>query len=123
LDHQLPALVGRPAHREADGHRPRLHFAAAFDTSLVGTPARLVMVGSREGYVEIPGSASGAVEARRGLLGKRVLLTLDDGGRHTFDYGARSVDEIVPAIGDRRPRRFRQTRRPAGGRASAGGPC
>ena len=89
----------------------------------MGTPARLVMVGGREGYVEISGSASDAVEARRSLLGKRVLLTLDDGGRHTFDYGARSVDEIVPAIGDRRPGRFLQTRRPAGGRASAGGPC
>jgi len=43
----------------------RLHFAAAFDTSLVGTLASLVMVGGREGYVEIPRSAIGAVEAQR----------------------------------------------------------
>ena len=89
----------RPWSRSAATTRRR--FAATFDTSLVGTLAQLVMVEGGHGYLEIPQASIRSVEVQRSLLKKRVLVTVDDGGCHTFDYGALSVEKIAAAIGPR----------------------
>lgn len=96
----LPPTGGRYTGKLTVSDR-RMCFAATFDTSLRGTLAQLVLVTGAEGYVEIPKSSITAVEAQRSLLRKRVLVTLDDGSRHTFDYGALSVDKVVAAIEQR----------------------
>jgi hypothetical protein len=35
---------------------------------------------------------------RKKLLSKKAILTLSDGSKHTFDYGALSIDKCVAAI-------------------------
>ena len=51
-----------------------------------------------EGYLEIDKQAIQAVEVQKKLLSKKCILTLSDGSKHTFDYGALNIDKTVAAI-------------------------
>lgn len=79
----------------------RLLFDAQFDTSVTGTLKSLIILEGGHGYLEIPRAAIRSTEARSGLLSKRVVVTLDDGSQHAFDYGMLSVKKIAEALAAR----------------------
>jgi len=74
----------------------RLLYDAKFDTSISGSLESLIRVDLRsEGYLEIPRERI----ASSGLDGRsKVLVTLDDGSEHRFDYGIMSAKKIAAAI-------------------------
>jgi hypothetical protein len=77
----------------------RLLYDAKLDVSIKGmlSEALTVKWGS-EGYLEINKSNIQSVEVQRKLLSKKCILTLTDGSKHTFDYGAMNIDKPVAAI-------------------------
>ncbi|MGB8861230.1 MAG: hypothetical protein WCC60_18375 [Ilumatobacteraceae bacterium] len=77
----------------------RLLYDAKFDASFMGMVAEAVSVkwGS-EGFVEIPKQAIAQLQVEKKLLSKKCILTLSDGSRHAFDYGALSIDKLVEAV-------------------------
>ena len=54
-----------------------------------------------EGYVEINKKDIKAIQANKSLLSKKAILTLTDGSKHTFNYGAMNIDKVIAAINDR----------------------
>jgi len=77
----------------------RLLYDAMFDASFKGMVEEAVFIkwGS-EGYVEIEKKDITNVDVEKKLLSKRAILTLSDGSKHTFDYGALNIDKVVAAI-------------------------
>ena len=77
----------------------RLLYDAMFDASVKGmvTEALTIKWGS-EGYLEIDKKYIQGVEVQKKLLSKKCILTLTDGSKHTFDYGALNIDKTVAAI-------------------------
>jgi len=77
----------------------RLIYDAKFDVSMAGfvEEALFYKFGS-EGYVVIPKSRILKVDVKKSLLSKKVLVTLDNGQVHVFDYGALNVDPVAQAI-------------------------
>ena len=75
----------------------RLLYDAKFDASLIG------VLGNRaaEGYLAIDKADIQDVEVQKKLFSKKAILTLSDGSKHTFDYGAMSIDKTVEAINAR----------------------
>ncbi|MBI1756797.1 MAG: hypothetical protein HYR64_06795 [Fimbriimonas ginsengisoli] len=80
----------------------RLLYDAMFDASFKGIVAEAVLIkwGS-EGYLEIEKKDIQGVEVTKKLLSKRATLTLTDGSKHAFDYGAMNIDKVVEAIESR----------------------
>ncbi|MBN2113893.1 MAG: hypothetical protein JW785_07190 [Acidimicrobiia bacterium] len=76
----------------------RLLFDARFDTSVGGVLRQLIIYEGDQGYLEIPKTSIRATEVRSGLLSKRVVVTLEDGSQHAFDYGMLSVKKVAEAI-------------------------
>jgi hypothetical protein len=75
----------------------RLLFDARFDTSVTGVLVDLIDVSmGSEGHLVIPKDRI----AKSGLDGRsRVLVTLDDGSEHRFDYGLLlSAKKIAAAV-------------------------
>jgi hypothetical protein len=72
----------------------RLLYEAKFDASVIG------VLGNRgaSGGLEIDKSDIASVETQKKLLSKKAIVTLTDGGVHTFDYGAMNIDKCVAAI-------------------------
>ncbi len=77
----------------------RLLYDAKFDVSFGGMIEETLFVkfGS-EGYVVIPKERIKNTEVKKSFLSKKVILTLDNGEVHTFDYGALNVDKVAEAI-------------------------
>lgn len=77
----------------------RLLYDAKFDVSAKGllSEALYVKWGS-EGYLEIPKAEIKDVQVEKSFLAKKVIVTLTDGSRHTFNYGALNVDKLAEAI-------------------------
>ena len=77
----------------------RLLYDAKFDATFGGMieEALFVKLGS-EGYVIIPKDRIKNMEVKKSFLSKKVILTLDNGEIHTFDYGALNVDKVAEAI-------------------------
>jgi hypothetical protein len=75
----------------------RLLYDARFDTSVAGTLAGLIETGGgSEGHLVIPRERiTGSALAGR----SKVVVTLDDGSEHRFDYGIMSAKKIAAAIG------------------------
>ena len=80
----------------------RLLYDAKFDVSAKGmlSEALFAKWGS-EGYLEISKSDITAVDTEKSFLAKKVILTLSDGSKHTFNYGALNIDKLVTAINER----------------------
>jgi hypothetical protein len=77
----------------------RLLYDAMYDASFKGYVAGFVtMRFGSEGYLEIDKKDIQRVDVTRKLLSKRCTLTLSDGSRHAFDYGAMNIDKVVTAI-------------------------
>ena len=53
------------------------------------------------GYLSIPKSRVQKVDVVSSMLKKKVVVTLDNGEAHTFDYGMLSVQKIADAINAR----------------------
>ena len=81
----------------------RLIYDAKFDISAAGVVEEaLFYKWGSEGYVVIPRERiRGVEEAKKSLLAKKIVLTLDDGKEHVFNYGMLNVDKIVDAINQR----------------------
>ena len=72
----------------------RLLYDAKFDASLIG------VLGNRAagGYLTIDKDDIQDVEVQKKLFSKKAILTLSDGSKHIFDYGAMNIDKCVEAI-------------------------
>lgn len=72
----------------------RLLYEAKFDASLIG------VLGDRvaKGYLAIDKDDIQNVEVQKKLFSKKAILTLSDGSKHIFDYGAMNIDKCVEAI-------------------------
>jgi hypothetical protein len=53
--------------------------------------------GNRD-WLVIPKHRIREIETKKSYLEKQVILTLDDGHRHAFSYGALNIDRLVEAI-------------------------
>jgi hypothetical protein len=77
----------------------RLLYDAMFDASFKGMVAEaLTIKWGSEGFLEIGKEHIQSVEVQKKLLSKKCILTLTDGSKHTFDYGAMNIDKTVAAI-------------------------
>ena len=80
----------------------RLLYDAKFDVSAKGLVSEALFVkwGS-EGYLEINKSEITDVQVDKSFLSKKAILTLSDGSKHTFSYGAMNIDKVADAINSR----------------------
>lgn len=72
----------------------RLLYDAKLDASLLGVLSNHLV----EGRLAIEKDAITGIEVERKLFSKKAILTLADGSRHVFDYGAMNIDKCVAAI-------------------------
>lgn len=77
----------------------RLLYDAKFDVSTKGMieEALFVKWGS-EDFVVIPKERIKEVEVSKSLFAKKVILTLDNDSRHTFNYGMLNIEPVAQAI-------------------------
>ena len=77
----------------------RLLYDAKFDVSAKGLLEEFAFVkwGS-EGYLEINKSDIQSVDVQKSFFSKKCIVTLTDGSRHIFDYGALNIDKCAAAI-------------------------
>lgn len=78
----------------------RLLYDAKFDVSAKGLlrEAMYIQWGS-EGYLEIRKKDIVRIETQKSFFAKKVILTLTDGTKHSFNYGMLNIDKLVAAIG------------------------
>jgi hypothetical protein len=79
----------------------RLLFDAQFNTSAPGALRELMVFKGTWGYIAIPKSRIRKVDVSSSMLKKKVVVTLENGETHTFDYGMLSVQKIAEAINAR----------------------
>lgn len=72
----------------------RLLYDAKLDASLLGVLSNHVV----KGQLAIEKGAIQGIEVQRKLFSKKATLTLADGSRHVFDYGAMNIDKCVAAM-------------------------
>lgn len=77
----------------------RLIYDAQFDVSAKGIveEAFFIKFGS-EAYIVIPKDRIKTVEPQKSFFAKKVILTLDNNERHTFNYGMLNIDPVIKAI-------------------------
>ena len=77
----------------------RLLYDAKYDVSAKGLLSEVLFVkwGS-EGYLEINKTDIADVQVEKSFLAKKAIVTLTDGSKHTFNYGALNVDKVADAI-------------------------
>jgi hypothetical protein len=80
----------------------RLLYDAQFDVSAKGLVEEALFVkwGS-EALVVIPKARIAKVEVKKSFFAKKVLVRLDDGQVHTFNYGMLNIDPVAAAIQQR----------------------
>ncbi len=77
----------------------RLLYDAKYDVSAKGllSEALFIKWGS-EGYLEINKEEITDIQVEKSFLSKKAILTLSDGSKHIFNYGALNIDKVVDAI-------------------------
>lgn len=77
----------------------RLLYNAKFDVSFSGMieEALFCKTGS-EGYLTIPKDRITKIETKKSFIKKQIIITIDNGQVHTFDYGMLNIDKIVEAV-------------------------
>jgi hypothetical protein len=80
----------------------RLLYDAKYDVSAKGLLSETMFIkwGS-EGYLEINKADIKDVLVEKSFLAKKAVLTLSDGSKHIFNYGALNIDKVVTAINAR----------------------
>ena len=77
----------------------RLLYDAKFDMSFWGLlEESLFYKTGSEGYLTIPKSRIVKIETKKSFIKKQIIITIDNGQVHTFDYGMLNIDKIVEAI-------------------------
>jgi hypothetical protein len=77
----------------------RLFYDAKYDVSAKGLISEaLFMKWGSEGYLTIDKADIKDVQLEKSFLAKKVVVTLSDGSKHTFNYGALNVDKVAEAI-------------------------
>ena len=79
----------------------RLLYDAMFDTSLTGALKELIIFHGSHGYLSIPKAEIQGIEVKSSFFKKKVIVTLQGGQQHTFDYGMLSVKKLAAAIEQR----------------------
>src|SRR6188474_2569504 len=77
----------------------RLLYDAKYDVSAKGllSEALFIKWGS-EGFLEIKKNEISNVDVEKSFFSKKAILTLVDGSKHIFNYGALNIDKVVEAI-------------------------
>ena len=76
-----------------------IYYDAKFDLSIAGILEETMFVKSdSDGYLVIPKKRIAKTETKKNFLDKQIILTLDNGQIHVFDYGMLNVDKIAKAI-------------------------
>ena len=77
----------------------RLLYDAKFDISVKGLfeESLFIKFGSIE-YFTIPKKRIANVETKKNFIKKQIVITLDNGQIHTFDYGMQNIDKLSEAI-------------------------
>jgi hypothetical protein len=80
----------------------RLLYDAKYDASMSGMVSEALFAkwGS-EGFLEIDKKDIQDQEVQKKLFSKKCILTLSDGKKHTFDYGAMNIDKAAAAMAAR----------------------
>ena len=77
----------------------RLLYDAKYDVSAKGLLAEaMFMKWGSEGYLTIEKADITDVQTEKSFLSKKVIVTLKDGSKHIFNYGALNVDKVAEAI-------------------------
>ncbi|HPS64879.1 MAG TPA: hypothetical protein PK447_04825 [Ignavibacteria bacterium] len=77
----------------------KLYYDSKFNISLAGIiETSLFKKTNKEGYILIPKSRIKSVIPQKSMFKKKILIELDNGEMHTFDYGMLNIDKIVDAI-------------------------
>ncbi len=77
----------------------RLIYDAQFDMSAAGiVEESLFIKWGSEAYIVIPKSRIKTIEPQKSFFAKKVVLTLDTGEKHVFNYGMLNIDPVVTAI-------------------------
>ena len=77
----------------------RLLYDAKYDFSVLGLhEPGIYGIVDTEGGLQINKNDIATVDVEKRLLSKKAILTLSDGSKHTFDYGALPIDKCVAAI-------------------------
>lgn len=79
----------------------RLLYDAKYDVSAKGLLSEALFIKGSEGYLEISKTDISDVQVEKSFLAKKAILTLTDGSKHTFNYGALNIDKVVAAINTR----------------------
>lgn len=80
----------------------RLIYDAKYDATVAGQLANMHSIKlSSEGHLIIPKARIANVEVQKSFFAKKVILTLDDGQKHTFSYGMMNIDPVAAAIQQR----------------------
>lgn len=80
----------------------RILYDAKLDYSIKGLLEEFIYLKTgSEGYLAIPKSRISSIETNKNFLDKRVILTLDNGQRHAFSYGALNIDRAAAAMAKR----------------------
>jgi hypothetical protein len=76
-----------------------LHFLATYNMSLNGfLEANMYIKDGSHGHLIIPKSRIIRIETDKSFFHKKVLVTIDSGQTHTFNYGMLNIDKVVEAI-------------------------
>jgi|GEM_PF-332114 len=77
----------------------RLLYDAGFDYSTKGILEEFAFIKwDSEGFLEINKEDIIGVETKKSFLSKKCIITLKDGSKHTFNYGAMNIDKCAAAI-------------------------
>jgi hypothetical protein len=77
----------------------RLLYDAKYDVSAKGLLSEaMFMKWGSEGYLEINKSDITDVAVEKSFLSKKTIVTLSDGSKHVFNYGALNVDKVAEAM-------------------------
>lgn len=79
----------------------RLLFDAKFNTSVLGTFKELFIVSGSHRYLSIPKDSVTSAVMQKKFFSKRVVVTLENGQQHVFDYGLFPVKKLHAAINER----------------------
>lgn len=77
----------------------RLIYDAMFDVSAKGiVEESLFLKYGSEAYIVIPKERIKDVSVEKNFFSKKVIITLDDNSKHTFNYGMLNIDSVAEAI-------------------------
>jgi hypothetical protein len=77
----------------------RLLFDAKINMSASGMLEEVFFIKSgSEGFIEIPKNRIAHTEVQKSTFAKKVIVTTDDGNKHTFNSGMLNIDKAADAI-------------------------